>query len=178
MISTAKGLSIARQHCSPECYPYHAAWKVFCRLNIKSQPRWHAGFYTRALDRLHLLHQDTTALICGAAADSMLATLAELVRLTSVRIIDKCESPLVMSRAYAARAGIKCVYERILAQDLDPEPDTYDLVISDGLLSLVGSAQARAEVIGRIYRCLKPGGGFIYSTRLTKPRTNLEYDVL
>src|SRR6266542_3823270 len=54
--------------------------------------------------------------------------------------------------------------------------ERYDLIISDGLLSLLGHNSD--QLIGRLARLLTPGGLLAYTTRLTHPGHRLEYDHL
>jgi ubiquinone/menaquinone biosynthesis C-methylase UbiE len=176
-----ESLAVARRNCSRQCFTYHAAWKLFRGLDIKSHPRWHAGFYERALSCISAGSQEQIrGLVCGAADESMLRTVATLVdpaRL-SVTLVDRCRTPLTLSERFAARRGLRLETRLGLAEELEFSEDSFDFAITDGLLSLIGSEEGRDQVIGRLHSMLKPGGRLIYTTRLTEGNRPLEYDKL
>jgi hypothetical protein len=170
----------ARLLCEPSCFAYHASWPLVRGIGVKASPRWHAGFYRRELDRVGLLrdHRPLRVLVAGTADHTMLAVLAELVapHRLDVHVVDQCGTSLWAVGQWAALAGpgsLRTVQARL--QDYAPG-SRYDVVVTDGVLSLLPDTAARHRVLARLGGALADGGLLLYTTRLTTSRA-LEYDL-
>ncbi|WP_152991661.1 class I SAM-dependent methyltransferase [Frankia sp. R43] len=191
-------LQQARRTCAPGCFGYHATWPACRRLGIKSHPGWHQTFIASSLSG----HPDAAirpldVVIAGAADDMMLTTLARvaLPHPPRIHLIDRCATPLARNTAAALQLGLRLTTEQ---RDLAAAPTatrpgqrhtdsqgwpqaaaSADLLVTDGLLSLLPSHAAVDDLLRRVADLLRPGGRFCYTTRLTaRPNHNLEYDLI
>jgi hypothetical protein len=180
----------ARRTCPPGCFGYHAAWPACRRLGIKSHPGWHRDFLTAALtSHPAAATRPLDIVLAGAADDRMLTTLAKVPLAYPARfhLIDRCLTPLACNVATASRLGLHLTTDQ---RDLPGPPGekqfdapfglpaaSVDLVVTDGLLSLLASRAAVTDVLAEVTGLLRPGGLFCYTTRLTaRPGQCLEYD--
>ncbi|WP_045876473.1 hypothetical protein [Pseudofrankia sp. DC12] len=180
----------ARRTCAAGCFGYHAAWPACRRLGIKSHPGWHRDFLTAALtSHPAAATRPLDIVLAGAADDRMLTTLAQVPLDYPPRfhLIDRCPTPLARNAAIASRLGLHLTTDQ---RDLPGPPGekrfdaplglpaaSADLVVTDGLLSLLASRAAVTGVLAEVTGLLRPGGRFCYTTRLTaRPGQRLEYD--
>ncbi|MYS80169.1 class I SAM-dependent methyltransferase [Embleya scabrispora] len=178
-LTAAGALRATRAHCDAHCFPYHATWRAFRRTGLKGHPGRHAGFYRSALERTgHIRRPRLHVLICGASDEAMPATLADLLggdRL-QIHLIDRCPTPLHLADTYAARTGLDLTTSRAAAPDLPAWPDPFDIVVTDGPLSLLPAPMVPAT-ISALADAVAEDGVLLYTARVTRPpRTTLEYD--
>ncbi len=80
----------------------------------------------------------------------------------TIRAIDVSENMLDIARERAAEAGISNItFERNTIEDLDLQPESYDMALALSVLHLL---EDRQSAIKRTFDALKPGGVFINST--------------
>ena len=96
---------------------------------------------------------------CGAGMDLMLA--AETVGPSGRAIgVDMTEAMAERARAGAWSRGLANVDVRLGdAMSLPVDPDSVDIVISNGVLNLTPD---KDQAFGEVFRILKPGGQFLY----------------
>ncbi|MEU7906383.1 hypothetical protein [Actinoplanes sp. NPDC049118] len=168
----------ARHYCQPACFGYHAAWRICRRTGLKGNPRWHVGFYRTALDA-HALPAGRLlrVLICAASDETMLAVLARLLpaHRLEVRLVDACRTPLLLAAAYARRHHLTLTTVQAHAPNL-PDLDQFDLIATDGLLSLLPHRADADALLARLAAALHPDGLLLYTTRLAGTGGVLEYD--
>jgi hypothetical protein len=177
----------ARATCPPGCFGYHATWPLSRRAGIKSHPGWHRDFLRASVtDHPQAAHRPLDIVITGAADDAMLTVLADLVlpHPPRLHLVDRCATPLIRCAATAARRGLALTTEQ---RDLAPPAGTAtpwapdasaDLVLTDGLLSLLPSRAAVEQFLTALRLVLRPDGQFCYTTRLTaQPGDRLEHDL-
>jgi SAM-dependent methyltransferase len=168
----------ARRYCGPHCFGYHATWRLFRHTGLKGNPRWHTGFYTRALDG-HRLPTDRPVriLICAASDETMLAVLARLLhpRRLDVTLVDACRTPLLLAAAYAERHHLTLTTMQAHAPDLPTFDAPFDLAVTDGLLSLLSRPGDSDALLHHLAAVLRPDGLLLYTTRIAGTGT-LEYD--
>ncbi|MFH0246312.1 hypothetical protein ACGRHY_28725 [Streptomyces sp. HK10] len=172
-------VATARRHCTERCFAYHASWRIFRRAGLKGHPGWHTGFYRRALTTHPLpAHGRVRVLICGASDEAMLATLARLLppEQLEVHLIDACPTPLHLAAAYARRTGITLTTGLDRAPALTGCAGPYDVIVTDGLLSLLPTPGDRAALLARLADLLAPGGLVLYTARIAGAAGVLEYD--
>lgn len=174
-------VSVARACCPPGCFTYHAAWRLFRRTGLKGNPTWHTGFYATALAG----HRPPTdrpvrVLICAASDETMLAVLSRLLRpcLVTVTLVDACRTPLLLAAAYARHHGIDLRTIHAHAPDLPHLGEPFDIVVTDGLLSLLPHPDDADALLGRLAAALDPTGILLYTTRIAGQSGILEYDRL
>ncbi|GAA4994387.1 hypothetical protein GCM10023205_78950 [Yinghuangia aomiensis] len=179
ILTITGALRTARTYCPPVCFPYHATWRLFRSTGLKGHPGWHRGFYRLALDRTGLTHRPRLrVLICGASDEAMLATLADLLGIDrlDVYLVDRCATPLRLALAYANHVDLALVTRQAEAPQLPDFGARFDLVITDGLLSLLPSDAVRATVFA-LAGALREDGVLAYTARVAQPsRSRLEYD--
>jgi hypothetical protein len=176
----ARTLAIARRGCAPECFAYHATWRLTRHSGLKGHPGWHTGFYRAALTGHQLpTGKPVRALICGAADETMLAVLTGLLGDTiDVHLIDACPTPLAINAAYARRRGLTLTAAQATAPALPAPAAPYDLAVTDGLLSLLPAPADRDRLLATLASQLAPGGLLLYTTRIARSGGVLEYDRL
>lgn len=169
----------ARRTCSPTCFGYHASWPIVRRLGLKASPAWHTDFYRAALAALTPTDQRLMILVAGAADPTAAAILAELAGdEPSIVVIDQCPTPLATIAAWARHRHPDVEVHHAQVEDLDPDDiGTFDLVVCDGLLSLLADADARHQALAQLANVTSPTGRFVYTTRLTVDGRPLEYDL-
>jgi SAM-dependent methyltransferase len=178
-------MATARSNCAPDCFAYHVSWRVFRRLGLKGNPFWHQGFYAAALTTWpRPVGAATRVLICGASDEAMLATINRLFggspgpSRPTVHMIDACPTPLLLARAYADAHRIALTATVSTAPHLPGVAGRFDVIVTDGLLSLLPEPGDRLALIRRLGDLLAPGGLVLYTTRLAGRRGVLEYDRL
>lgn len=179
-LSTRGELSAARRWCQPECFGYHATWRVMRRLGLKANPTWHRDFYTQALTGWQRPPgRPVQVLVCGAADETMLAVLATILgrRDTAWHLVDACRTPIVLAQSYAVRRQLCLTVQFGRAPEISL-PDRYDIAVTDGLLSMQPDATTRDRIVAWLAEALTPDGLMLYSTRLAAPGHPLEYDRL
>jgi 2-polyprenyl-3-methyl-5-hydroxy-6-metoxy-1,4-benzoquinol methylase len=117
-------------------------------------------------------------LICGAADETMLAVVARILGpyMITVHLIDACPTPLRLSTAYARQHAITLTTAQDTAPALASVAGPFDVVVTDGLLSLLPGPADRAATITRLAQLLTHVGLMLCTTRLAAPGRALEYD--
>lgn len=173
---------LARAHCDAGCFAYHATWPLVRAAGLKATPRWHTAFYREQLHTAALLDgtSPVRALVAGAADHTMTAVLADLIgrdRLL-VEVIDQCDTPLHLARRWAQERDVAITTRRARIPLAEPDTRGYDLVVTDGLLSLLPSPAARDDALRWAARQLTPTGLLLYTTRHRPDDLPLEFDAL
>jgi SAM-dependent methyltransferase len=179
-IGIVESWAVARGACDDSCFCYHAPWKLFCRANVKGQPRWHAAFFRRAAARVPRDRDGRRRiLICGAADEQMLRLLdGVLGGEAEIDFIDSCATPLELAEHWAKRN--RRTPPRLLkarVEDCAFPRDHYDGIFSDGLFSFMSGPSQRAAIVQQLHATLRPGGLLAYSTRVTRDGGPLEYEL-
>jgi len=159
-----KGDHLNREDCSW----YHRAWQYLRLLDLVSTPTWHSEFYLHAFSGHARKDQKSKVLISGTADYSMLAYVLHVFNRikikTEVSVLDLCDTPLMISRWYAAKrkADICTVKEDILKYS----PATkFDFVVADAFLTRFSRKEQR-KVLQKWAELLKGTGRIITTVRL------------
>lgn len=174
-------LRTARQCCTPECFGYHATWRLFRRAGLKGTPAWHTGFYRTALTRWQPpAGGRIRVLVAGAADETVLRVLEALLgtRRLEVHLVDACPTPLHLAQAYAYWSGLLLEPRQDRAPELATCHSPFDLIVTDGLLSLLHTPAHRAATVRRFAELLTDEGMLLYTTRIAGRAGVLEYDRL
>jgi hypothetical protein len=193
-LSVAGALVLARQHCNRVCFAYHASWRITRLLGLKGNPSWHEGFYRQALTQAriteHRQGRPVRVLICASADETMLAVLARVLTpnqgtadvpaapAVSVHVVDACRTPLLLCATYAQRHALTVTTNQDTAPDLACVQGPFEVIVTDGLLSLLPDAAARSATLSRLSGLLTDDGALLYTTRITHAGRALEYDRL
>lgn len=142
----------------------HGLWPTLRLLGIVTEPAIHGEFLRSALAALPGGHP--RILLSGAADHALLAqALAAFPdRVPEVVALDLCETPLMLSRWFAERAGV-AIDTR--ASDILAFTDAraYDAVCTHAFLSYFDRAQ-RVALVAKWRALLRPGGKVITVNRL------------
>ncbi|MBA0053646.1 hypothetical protein E0L36_23095 [Streptomyces sp. AJS327] len=182
LTTACDALATARRYCDQRCFAYHASWRFFRRTGLKGNPTWHTGFYRTALTNWSPSTGRLRVLIAGAADETVLVTLERLVNRhrhrLEVHLIDTCPTPLHLARAHAHWSGLHLTERLDRAPQLATCVPPFDLILTDGLLSLLPTPGQRAETITRLVQLLADQGMLLYTTRVAGDAGVLEYDRL
>ncbi|GLX06636.1 hypothetical protein Misp03_35630 [Microbispora sp. NBRC 16548] len=165
----------ARAYCSRSCFPYHAAWRLFRHAGVKGNPTWHESFY-RSLICGRAPWWPSRILVCGSSDETMPEVLSRIAPTAHVTVADACPAPLALIREWAHHAGTYVQTIHSAAPKLAEVGGAFDLVITDGLLSLMPDPHTRDEVIHRLASLVADDGLLLYTTRIAGPGGRLEYD--
>jgi hypothetical protein len=145
------------------CAWYHGVWQLLRWLGLITSVRTNAEFFVRAFMELARRGGFRRVLVCGTADYGMLAHVLHGFRSAGVEpevtVLDRCETPLVLCRWYAARAGAAVETFRSDVLDWAP-PRTFDVVCNHSFLGPF-PAEARPELAARWRAWLRPGGALV-----------------
>lgn len=176
-LTIAGSWRMARRHCERDCFCYHAPWRIFRRLGLKGNPSWHVGFYQRALAGRNSW-RPARALVCATSDETMPALVTRLVPGAHLMVADACATPLRLVEAWAAQTGTPVATIRSRAPRLDHVEGPFNLIITDGLLSLLATPDDRDRLIARLSGLLTDNGLLLYTTRIAGTAGGrLEYDL-
>jgi SAM-dependent methyltransferase len=164
---------IARERCrgnpvsGADCSVYHGSWQIMRILELVPAAAQHAAFLLDAFGAAARTPGCRRVLISGTADYSLLAhVLYAYARegvAPDVTVIDLCETPLLLNRWYAERAGIGITTRACDLRDQVGEP--YDLICTHSLLPRYALADRR-KIVSRWRDLLRPGGRIVTANRL------------
>jgi SAM-dependent methyltransferase len=150
------------------CSWYHGLWQYLRLLRLVATPEHHADFYRDALDSVANDSSAPRLLIAGAADYSMLAHVLALCSERKLEpelvVTDLCETPLMLNRWYADRAGRPISTHRC---DILQYPDAppFDAVCTHSFLGRFSPVE-RQELVKKWRQLLRPGGRVITVKRI------------
>ena len=150
------------------CTWNHGLWPTLRLLGLVTEPALHGEFLRGALRAVSAEHP--RVLLSGAADHALLAQVlaAYAGRAARITVLDICETPLMLNRWFAARAGIEI--ETRCADILDFEaPRTFDVICTHAFLGNFDVAQ-RSALAARWHALLAPGGKVVTVNRLRPGR--------
>lgn len=160
----APGLCRRDPNTGASCDWNHGLWPTLRLLGIVTEPALHGEFLRSALASLE--GERPRVLLSGAADHALLEqALAALVgRTPEITVLDLCETPLMLNRWFAERAGIGIETRRsdILGFG-DQQP--FDAVCTHAFLGNFDQAQ-RVALVAKWRALLRPGGRVITVNRL------------
>lgn len=137
-------------------------------MGLITVPEHHADTYRNAVDMLASSAGAPRVLVSGAADYAMLAVVRAACRERDIApelvVLDRCETPLMLNRWYAARGNFPISTRRsdILEYE-DPRP--FDLVCTHSFLGQF-SLDERPRVAAKWRELLRPGGVAVTVNRL------------
>jgi hypothetical protein len=145
------------------CDWYHGVWQLLRWLGLITSVRTNAPFFVETFAELARRGGFRRVLVCGAADYGMLAHVLHGFRSAGaepeVAVLDRCETPLVSCRWYAARVGAAVATFRSDVLDWEPA-GTFDVVCNHSFLGPF-PAEARPELAARWRAWLRPGGALV-----------------
>ncbi|HZN86480.1 MAG TPA: class I SAM-dependent methyltransferase [Burkholderiales bacterium] len=146
------------------CSWHHGFWPTLRLLGLVTEPALHGAFLRRALAAIPAARP--RVLISGTADHALLAqALAAFgARPFDAVVLDLCETPLMLNRWFAGRAGF--AIETRQSNILDFSDDRpYDAVCTHAFLGNFDPAQ-RAALAAKWRALLRPGGRVVTVNRL------------
>jgi hypothetical protein len=154
------------------CDWYHGFYPLLRCVGAAATPERHARFYAQTLATLARRGGFDRVLIPGAADSGMLRTVLSVYRAAgacaAIRVLDRCETPLVLCRRFAERCGTSIetqtcdLLESSFRADLHP---AFDIACTHSLFALFPPAQRHAG-IAACRALLRPGGKLVSTARI------------
>jgi SAM-dependent methyltransferase len=165
---------LAREHCQVEaasresCAWYHGFWLFMRLLGIAKTSGGHVDFLATELSKAARSATFMRVLITGAADYSMAGCALSAYRREGAELglsmVDRCDTPLALTRWYGARHGASV--KTYCADILDFEsPQKFDLVMTNSFLGYF-EPPARAKLFARWAGLLRPGGRLLITNRI------------
>jgi SAM-dependent methyltransferase len=148
------------------CAWYHGFWQYLRLLGLGTTPAGHADFFFKAFESVK--SRRPRVLIAGGADYAMFAYALAACRAHGLQaefsMIDRCETPLMLSRWYGEREST--IVSTMCRDLLDfIEEQAYDVICTQALLGHF-SPQQRPGLIANWHRALRPGGFVVTANRL------------
>lgn len=146
------------------CDWHHGLWPTLRLLGMVTQPALHGEFLRGALAGVS--GERPRVLLSGAADHALLAQVLTAfgARLPDVTVLDICETPLLLNRWYASRAGTDIATRRANILEFEAA-QPFDAVCTHAFLGNFDSAQ-RAALAAKWRALLRPGGKVVTVNRL------------
>jgi hypothetical protein len=156
--------ALAPATCTAGCAGYHGAVQELRLLGVVGSPQINRAFYREELGAA-AARGARRVLVAGAADYAMLAHVLDAMPVAAVTVIDRCPTPLLLSRWYGAMHGaaVATAVADVARYVADPAPD---VIVTDSLLTLLDPA-GRLETLRRWRDSLAPDGVAITSLRLS-----------
>jgi SAM-dependent methyltransferase len=143
-------------------------WQYLRALGFVKNAGGHRVFLRDTLASLALSENTQRVLISGSADDAMTLIVLEAFRGArvppEVTVVDRCETPLALSRWSGAKAGVSVGTRRIDILEFAPE-SSYDIITTTSFLSYFEPA-VRPRLFARWASLLRPGGKLLFTNRL------------
>jgi SAM-dependent methyltransferase len=164
----------APQLCSKDpttdesCAWIHGFWQYLRLLGLASTPGLHSRFFIDALAACGVAGASRKVLISGAADYAMLDLVIQAHKAGDVRaditVVDRCETPLMLNRWFAERAGTDITTRH---RDIFDYTDVrgFDAVCTHSFLSELPPARW-PQLLDKWRQLLRPGGVVITINRL------------
>jgi len=168
---------LATAHCRPvpatgeDCAWYHGFWQYLRLMGLTKTSGGQAAFLVETLRGLARTSDFPRVLVSGSADYSMPAHALWAYRAEGaplrLAVLDRCETPLALSRWYAERQGATVITQ--CADVLEYEgAEPVDVVFTNSFLGSFDPA-SRPRLVAAWRRMLRPGGALLFSNRL-RPR--------
>ena len=154
-----------------DCAWYHGFWQYLRLMGLTKTSGGQAAFLVETLRGLARAGDFARVLVSGSAdysmpAQAIWAYRAERAPLR-LAVLDRCETPLALSRWYAERQGAAVATH--CADVLDHEaPEPVDAVFTNSFLGSF-DAESRPRLVAAWRRMLRSGGALLFTNRL-RPR--------
>ena len=172
----------AAEHCwrdprtGERCDWFHGTWQILRLLGLNTTPEHHQRFFEDALSPLAKPGRRPAVLISGTADYSLLARLLFFFRNSGAEplwtVADRCETPLILNRWYAGRAGCEISTRCCDILELEGEA-AYDVICTHSLIGQLLPGH-RDRLAKTWHRLLRPGGRLVTVNRL-RPAAGAEW---
>lgn len=164
----APGLCSRDRATGESCSWNHRLWQVLRMMGLVTTPEHHAEVFLRAVEIVTARRGAPRILVSGAADYGMLAWMlaafGERGVVPETLVLDLCETPLMLNRWYAERAGnaISTCRSDILEY---ADARGFDLLCTHSFLGRFSPAE-RPRLLARWRELLDPGGIVVTVNRL------------
>ena len=165
---------LAHTHCRPlpatgeDCAWYHGFWQYLRLMGLAKTSGGQGAFLIETLRGLGRAGQSPRVMVSGSADYSMPAHALWAYRLEGailqLAVVDRCETPLALSRWYADRHGETISTHCRDVRDHEP-PEPMDVVFTNSFLGSFDPA-SRPHLVAAWRRQLRPGGKVLFTNRL------------
>ena len=164
----------ARRYCrrdpatSTDCAWYHGFWQYMRVMNVAKTSGGHVTFLVEALRDLARSERYRQVLVSGSADYSMPAHVLFAYQqdgaAPNLHVLDRCETPIALTRWYAARKGVPVngYVSDILSFDC---AQPFDAVLTNSFLGYF-DLRGRKQLFACWARLLRPGGKLILTNRI------------
>jgi SAM-dependent methyltransferase len=165
---------IARKFCNEgsafgeECEWYHGNWNLLRRLGMVSNPYWHEEFYLHGImGSIRENNGGSRILISGAADEAMLSCVLNAAGSSTAEIhmIDLCQTPLEIAKAYANSHGRNVKTLKCDARKMQFEDGYFSLIVTDAFLTRF-EPRDRRLIVNEWRRVLKENGKVVTTARI------------
>jgi len=156
-------VAIAAEHCRQGCRDYHLTRPYFVASGVRMGPARDSAVMRPLLRRL--APAGARILIAGAADAGLFGFVWDSLadRHPAITVIDQCETPLILTRRFAARHGVPIKTKAIDILLLD-DAERYDLIIAHLVFNFIEPDQ-RPAALARLGRALVPAGKLVVAAR-------------
>jgi SAM-dependent methyltransferase len=164
----------ARRYCvkdpatTVDCVWYHSFWQYMRVMKVAKTSGGHVAFLVEALRDLARSGRYARVLVSGSADYSMPAHVLSAYQqegaTADLHVLDRCETPVALTRWYTARLGMTItgyVYDIL---DFE-SARSFDVVMTNSFLGYF-DPQKRGQLFARWARLLRPGGRLILTNRI------------
>ncbi|MGD9953591.1 MAG: trans-aconitate 2-methyltransferase [Burkholderiales bacterium] len=150
------------------CAWHHGLWPTLRLLGLVTEPALHGEFLRGALASVP--GQTPRILLSGAADHALLAQVLAAFpgRTPRITVLDLCETPLMLNRWYAHRAGAEIRTQRSDILDFDAPP-AFEVICTHAFLGNF-DVPRRAALASKWHALLAPGGRVVTVNRLRPGR--------
>jgi SAM-dependent methyltransferase len=172
---------LAQAHCrvlaatGADCAWYHGFWQYLRLMDLAKTSGGQAAFLVDHLQTLARAGQSPRVLVSGSADYAMPAHAMAAYRSQSatlrLAVVDRCETPLALTRWYAERHGVTLATSCADILDHDTT-EPLDVVFTNSFFGSFAPA-SRPRLVAAWRRLLRPGGTLLFTNRL-RPGTGPE----
>lgn len=158
----------ATTHDRARCDWYHGLHPTLRALGLAATPDRHASFFATALRQAAPNDGAPRVLVAGAADTAMTWTVWRTLPAASLRIVDRCATPLALTQQAAARAQRIVEAEQVdltMPQAGQGARADCDLAATHSLLVVIAPPH-REAALRAIATRLRPGGAFVSTARI------------
>jgi SAM-dependent methyltransferase len=155
---------------SVSCDWYHGAWQYLRLIGIISGVSGEVGFFRDTLREHALAGKYQRILVAGAADYAILAHIIAAYRaedvVPEITVLDRCRTPLYLSRWYAERYGLDLDMKPIDIFEFEPEKP-FDLICTHSFFSFVPTN--RRHALAMRWRGILRDGGRLVTSQVVRP---------
>jgi SAM-dependent methyltransferase len=171
-LSAPVARDLARRLCvrtgDHSCDWYHGLWQYLRLMGLGKTMGGQSAFFLKSLRELAQGGGYARVLVSGTADYSSIAHVLSAFRRAGAvprpTVVDRCETPLELSRWYAGREGSDVATAQFDILDYR-QPGAFDIVLTNSFLGYFDHEQ-RERLFANFRELLRPGGKLMFTNRL------------